>query len=138
MKLKGIVILTILLCLTPCKVKASELTVIDKGWLMLIAQAEAEGEGVEGKAAVMKVVLNRVEDERYPDTIPEVLFEKKQFSTVSEGGRIYNAKPDAECYEAVEMIENGWDKTSGAIFFNSCNSVSGTYVCKIGNHKFYK
>ena len=39
-----------------------------------IAMAEAEGEGVEGKALVMLVVLNRVWSDRFPDTIEEVIF----------------------------------------------------------------
>ena len=139
MRAKGLVIAVLVLALMrPQTVQAYELSVIDKGWLMLIAQAEAEGEGVEGKAAVMKVVLNRVEDERYPDTIPEVIFDKKQFSTASKGGRIFEVKPDEECYAAVELIEAGWDKTQGAIFFNSCNAVSGKYLFTLGNHKFYK
>lgn len=134
---KGIVIaMVFLLCATP--VRADELTVTDKGWLKLIAMAEAEGEGIEGKAAVMRVVLNRVEDERYPDTITEVLFEKNQFSTVSEGGRIWDTKPDKECEQAVALISNGYDNTQGAIFFNSCNEKAGKYLFTLGNHKFYK
>lgn len=137
MKFKGLVTaMVFLLCAVP--VKADELTIIDKGWLKLIAQAEAEGEGVEGKAAVMRVVLNRVDDERYPDTITEVLFEKGQFSTVNEGGRIWEAKPDEECEKAVALISNGWDKSEGAIFFNSCNDTPGRYLFTLGNHKFYK
>lgn len=135
---RGMIVFSLLMLLAPCKVKAAELTVVDKGWLKLIAMAEAEGEGVEGKAAVMNVVLNRVEDERYPDTITEVLFEKNQFSTVNQGGRIWSATPDEECEQAVALISNGYDNTNGAIFFNSCNSAAGKYVCKIGNHKFYK
>ena len=41
-----------------------------------IAMAEAEGEGVEGKALVMLVVLNRVWSDRFPDTIEEVIFQR--------------------------------------------------------------
>lgn len=138
MRLKILIIAAAMTIFIPLRVKAAELSVIDKGWLMLIAQAEAEGEGVEGKAAVMRVVLNRVEDDRYPDTITEVIFDKKQFSTASSGGRIFNITPDAECAEAVELIESGWDKTQGAIYFNSCGSVPGKYLTKIGGHRFYK
>lgn len=38
-----------------------------------IAMAEAESEDTEGKALVMLVVLNRVWDARFPDTIEEVI-----------------------------------------------------------------
>lgn len=135
---EGVLVTMAAIMIISCKVNAKELSVTDKGWLMLIAQAEAEGEGVEGKAAVMKVVLNRVESERYPDTITEVIFEKNQFSTALAGGRLYEAKPDDECHKAVELIEKGWDKTQGAIFFNSCDAEVGKYLFKLGNHKFYK
>ena len=135
---KGLMVLVLLMILTPIKVQASELSVTDKGFLMLIAQAEAEGEGVEGKAAVMRVVLNRVESDRYPDTITEVIWDKGQFTTAYQGGRIFRVYPDDECREAVELIENGWDKTQGAIYFNSNNTPIGQYLLQIGNHKFYK
>ena len=138
MRHKGLVIIAAALLLFPARVEASELSIIDKGWLMLIAQAEAEGEGVEGKAAVMQVVMNRVEDERFPGTIAEVIFEKNQFSTANEGGRLWKAQPDAECFEAVELIENGWNKAEGALYFNSCNQTAGAFLFKMGNHKFYK
>ena len=45
--------------------------------------AEAESEDTEGKALVMLVVLNRVWDDEFPDTIEEVIFQKGQFSPIS-------------------------------------------------------
>lgn len=58
----------------------------DSERLMKIAMAEAESEGVEGKALVMLVVLNRVWSDDFPDTIEEVIFQPRQFSVVTEGG----------------------------------------------------
>lgn len=40
-----------------------------------VAMAEAESEDTEGKALVMLVVLNRVWDARFPDTIEEVIMQ---------------------------------------------------------------
>lgn len=71
----------------------------DSERLMKIAMAEAESEGVEGKALVMLVVLNRVWSDDFPGTIEEVIFQPRQFSVVTEGGRYYTTEPDAECYE---------------------------------------
>ena len=68
-----------------------------------IAMAEAEGEGVEGKAHVMMVVLNRVADDRFPDTIHDVIFQKNQFTPISNG-RYDRVVPDIECYKALQMI----------------------------------
>jgi len=45
--------------------------------LAKIAMAEAESEDTEGKALVMLVVLNRVWDDEFPDTIEEVIFQKR-------------------------------------------------------------
>lgn len=44
----------------------------DSYLLCKIAMAEAESEGVKGKALVMLVVLNRVWSDEFPDTIEEV------------------------------------------------------------------
>ena len=111
--------------------------------LMKIAMAEAEGESVEGKALVMLVVLNRVWSDDFPDTIEEVIFQPKQFSPVTEGGRYYTTEPDRECYEALELVMNGWDESWGALYFESCEKSSWhsenlEYLYQVGNHKFYR
>lgn len=111
--------------------------------LMKIAMAEAEGESVEGKALVMLVVLNRVWSDDFPDTIEEVIFQPKQFSPVTEGGRYYTTEPDEECYEALELVMSGWDESRGALYFESCEKSSWhsenlEYLYQVGNHKFYR
>lgn len=53
----------------------------DSYLLCKIAMAEAESEGVKGKALVMLVVLNRVWSNEFPDTIEEVIFQKNQSSS---------------------------------------------------------
>ena len=65
--------------------------------LAKIAMAEAESEDTEGKALVMLVVLNRVWDDEFPDTIEEVIFQKGQFSPISNG-RYDEVEPDEDCY----------------------------------------
>ncbi|MFV0520695.1 MAG: cell wall hydrolase [Lachnospirales bacterium] len=64
----------------------------DFNWLSKIIYAEARGENYQSKLAVGNVLLNRVQDLRYPDTIYGVIFDKKfgvQFSPVLDG-TIYN------------------------------------------------
>ena len=139
MKLKGLMVLSIVfICIFSIRVKAEGLSEVEKGWLMQIAMAEAGGESTEGKAAVMRVVLNRVADPRFPNTIPEVLFAQGQFTCVKPGGRIYTVHPNDDCVLALAAVEAGWDGVNGALYFNSCNKKSGTFVTQIGNHKFYK
>lgn len=111
--------------------------------LMKIAMAEAEGESVEGKALVMLVVLNRVWSDDFPDTIEEVIFQPKQFSPVTEGGRYYTTEPNEECYEALGLVMSGWDESRGALYFESCersswHSENLEYLYQVGNHKFYR
>lgn len=115
----------------------------DSERLMKIAMAEAESEGVEGKALVMLVVLNRVWSDDFPGTIEEVIFQPRQFSVVTEGGRYYTTEPDAECYEALELVLSGWDESYGALYFESCagsswHSRNLEFLFELGNHKFYR
>lgn len=115
----------------------------DSEMLMKIAMAEAEGESVEGKALVMLVVLNRIWNENFPNTIEEVIFQPKQFSPVKEGGRYYTTEPDEDCYKALLMVMYGWDESYGALYFESCDSSSWhsenlDFLYQVGNHKFYR
>lgn len=113
-----------------------------------IAMAEAEGEGVEGKALVMLVVLNRVWSGRFPDTIKEVIYQRTgsggwQFSPMQEGGRWYTTEPDQECREALELIQiEKWDESQGALYFESAGKSDWhrknlEFLFQYGNYYFY-
>ena len=56
---------------------------------LIEAEAEAKGESYQGKIAVANVVINRVKDSRFPNTITNVIYAPRQFSPVSNGA-IYN------------------------------------------------
>lgn len=110
--------------------------------LAKLAMAEAESEDTEGKALVMLVVLNRVWDDEFPDTIEEVIFQKGQFSPISNG-RYDEVEPDEDCYRALQLIQTGWDKSRGATYFESksdstWHSENLTFLFKHGKHYFYK
>lgn len=106
--------------------------------------AEAEGEGTEGKALVMKVVLNRVESREFPNSIEDVVFQPGQFEPVLDDGRYWNVEPDAECYKALYMVQcENWDDTEGALYF--CRTGSSPwmennteYLFTMQNHSFYR
>ena len=115
--------------------------------LLQIAMAEAEGESTEGKALVMLVVLNRVWDDRFPDSIEDVVFQKLgdtyQFSPVEPGGRYWTTQPNADCYKALDMVLHGWDESKGALYFEACvgeswHSRNLEYLYTVGGHRFYK
>lgn len=110
--------------------------------LAKLAMAEAESEDTEGKALVMLVVLNRVWDDEFPDTSEEVIFQKGQFSPISNG-RYDEVEPDEDCYRALQLIQTGWDKSRGATYFESksdstWHSENLTFLFKHGKHYFYK
>lgn len=115
--------------------------------LAKIAMAEAEGESTEGKALVMLVVLNRVLDDNFPDTIGEVIFQHNgddyQFSPVGSG-RIYENEPNEDCWAALDLIYSGWDESQGALYFesskcdNTWHSRNLEFLFEEGGHKFYK
>ena len=116
---------------------------VDKYILMKIAMAEAEGEGVEGKALVMLVVLNRVEHNSFPQSIKKVVFQKRQFSPISNG-RYDKVEPDSDCLKAYNKVKNGWDESRGALYFTSekgnetWHHRNLEYLFTYGNHRFYK
>ena len=88
--------------------------------LCRIVQAEAGCEDMVGKILVANVVLNRVADERFPDTVEEVVFQYSgttaQFSPVSSGS-YYRVSITEETREAVDRALAGEDYSEGALYF---------------------
>lgn len=115
----------------------------DEHLLARIAMAEAEGESIEGKAQVICVVLNRVESNDFPDTVYDVIYQEDQFSPIASG-RFDRVEPTDECYDAVDMVRNGWDESQGALYFENCTNEDNwhsrnlEFLFKCGSHRFYK
>jgi len=53
--------------------------------LAALVEAESGNQDLKGKRLVTDVVLNRVESDRFPNTITEVIYQDYQFSTVLDG-----------------------------------------------------
>ncbi len=114
-------------------------------WLSKIISAEAEGEPMEGKIAVGTVVLNRVRDEEFPNTIYGVIFDRKngvQFTPVLNG-EIYG-EPDEESILAAKLCLEGYTASDDILFFLNVELAESfwitknrSYVMTIGNHEFY-
>lgn len=87
--------------------------------LACLVYAEAGIEDLHGKRLVVDVVLNRVDSDRFPNTITDVIYEKNQFSTVTDGAleRAYR-EVTQECYDAVALeLEERTD--SNILFFTA-------------------
>lgn len=110
--------------------------------LMKIAMAEAEDEDTEGKALVMRVVMNRVKSGEFPDSIKKVIYQERQFSPIANG-RFDRVEPNKDCRKAFDMIaEDGWDESKGALYFESKSPSTWhednlQFLFRHGNHYFY-
>lgn len=110
--------------------------------LSKLVSSEARGESYEGQVAVAAVVINRVLDDRFPDNIKEVIYQRNAFSVVNNG-QIYKDPTDS-AYKAAREALYGSDPTSGAIYFwnpeiSTCNWIKKLDPYKrIGNHVFAK
>lgn len=111
--------------------------------LYLIAKcvyAEARGEPYVGQVAVAAVILNRVQDPSFPNTIYGVVYQPWAFTAVQDGQ--IDLEPNASAYKAAQDALNGWDPTYGCIYYY--NPVTATsqwifnreVVLTIGKHAF--
>ena len=78
----------------------------EKSLLEKLVYCEARGESQSGQIAVVNVVLNRLNNDEFPDTVSEVIYQKGQFSPVGNGAINY-AEPNEEIKESVEKALNG-------------------------------
>ena len=114
-------------------------------WLSRIISAESRGESLHGKIAVGNVVLNRVNDPNYPDTIYDVIFDDSsgvQF-TPAANGTIEDA-PDPDSIAAAKLCLEGVSVSKNILYFLNPDVAENfwivnnrTYVTTIGNHEFY-
>jgi N-acetylmuramoyl-L-alanine amidase len=101
---------------------------------------EARGEPYIGQVAVAAVIINRVENPSFPNTVAGVIFEPRAFTAVADG-QIY-LTPNKQARKAVMDALNGWDPTGEAIYyFNPDTATSGwiwgrPQIKKIGKHIF--
>lgn len=106
----------------------------DRDLLAALIHAEARGEPYQGKVAVGAVVLNRVNDDRWPDTVEAVVLQPGQFATPTE------ATPEAE--RAAQEALSGVNPVGDAVYFYNpevswCGWIrSREVVAEIGNHTF--
>ena len=111
-------------------------------WLSHIINAESGNQPLDGKIAVGNVVLNRVASSRFPNTVYEVIFQRGQFTPVSNGS--INLTPNEQSVIAAKLCLDGANTVGNALYFinpryspNSWASRNRPYVATIGAHAFY-
>lgn len=110
--------------------------------LSKLVYAEARGEEYRGKVAVAATVLNRVAHASFPSTIAGVIYQSGAYTCVADGQ--INLEPDNESKKAAQDAINGWDPTSGCIYYFNPNTATSAWiwsrpqVLTIGKHIFCK
>lgn len=123
---------------------------------------EARSEPVKGQIAVAQVTLNRVNHKHYPNSVCEVVTQRKQFSwtigklkPVKKQGKVigYRLKPNAipkedkawqRSVSVARYVMSGKsrDLSNGAIFYHTKQvnpywNRDKQLVTQLGNHVFY-
>lgn len=111
--------------------------------LCRIVEAEATGGTIEQKMNVASCILARVSSPDWPNTIEDVVFQKKQFSPISDG-RYYTVTITEETREAVRIVrQEGW--THDCVWFctPTCKSAISGFHSRLkfafhdGMHNYY-
>ena len=135
--IKKVIVLAILFSLIfTCKVQATEVEFAEFVYLTQCVQAEAGNQDFEGKRLVAAVILNRVDDPRFPNSITEVINAPKQFAVV-RNKTINNVVIEQETIDAC-MIELTDRCNTEVLYFNNSSKVGGKFCCKHGKHWFGK
>lgn len=103
---------------------------------------EARGEPYIGQVAVAAVILNRVDDPRFPKTIAGVIYQPGAFTAVSDGQMFQ--PPGSTALKAAKDALNGWDPSGGAIYYYNPAKTTNKWIWSrpiikvIGKHYFCK
>lgn len=125
------------------KVKGTSSSSYNNNDLYLLAKlvhSEARGETYTGQVAVAAVVLNRVDDSRFPNTIAGVIYQPWAFTAINDGQ--FNLEPNNTAYQAARDAMNGWDPTYGAVYYYNPKTATSAWirstktVTVIGRHVF--
>jgi N-acetylmuramoyl-L-alanine amidase len=88
------------------------------------------------------VVLNRVKSPLFPNTISGVIYQKSQFSCVTDGQFNKPIDKNSTIYKAAKEAMSGSDPTNGALYFYNPRTAKSKWlfslktVATIGSHRF--
>jgi len=124
----------------------STITAIEHKLLIKITYLEARGESLDGKTAVVRTILNRVESKDFPDSIEEVICQPGQFQPAKY---LEEVEIEEECLEEIEKaIIAALSSEGEELYFVNPDLANKdsydwmknnlTYLYTEGNHEFYK
>lgn len=102
--------------------------------------AEGRGEPYTGQVAIGAVILNRVRDKAFPNTVSGVVYQKGAFTAVDDGQ--INLEPNETAMKAAKDAINGWDPSGGALYYYNPAVATSSWIFDrqtitvIGKHVF--
>jgi spore germination cell wall hydrolase CwlJ-like protein len=114
---------------------------------------EARSESLASQAMIAEVTLNRVASKHFPNTVCDVVWQRKQFSWTHDGKHddptrmsFLDREAWKEIYKAAELIINnaeGYLPKTGATHYHADYvkpywALDMKYLGKVGSHLFYK
>jgi N-acetylmuramoyl-L-alanine amidase len=112
----------------------------DSELLARIIHAEAGAEPYLGKVAVGAVILNRVQNPKFPKSIAGVVYQPHAFESVSNG--IFTRPASKTSQKAARDALSGWDPSGGALYFFNPGKTNNSWIWarriinRIGKHVF--
>lgn len=113
----------------------------DLYWMSRIITYEAGNQPIAGMIGVGNVVMNRVESERFADTVKDVIFQPGQFTPASTGA-VY-MEPFEIGIITAKMVFEGYNTVGESLFFQQGRyghnwiSQNTRFVVNIADHNFF-
>ncbi|SDX83047.1 cell wall hydrolase [Paenibacillus sp. CF384] len=122
---------------------AKPFTEADLMLLAKITMVEAGYESYEGQLALANVILNRVKNAKFPDSIRDVIYSGRQFPP-AHNGLLDKSQPNAGALRAAKDALNGKNNVKDAVYFFNPAVSQGPFwsglevISTIGHHRFAK
>ena len=120
-----------------------EFTYEDVQLLMAVGRTEG-GPTLLGQLWAIRTIINRLQSSEFPNTVQEVISQDGQFEVV-ENGMWENADINSNTHVALAMVEGGWNKTQGALYWeadsnteNSWHATHLEFIAEIEGNRYYK
>lgn len=146
-----------MLVLAVCPVRVEAATVLqgqipytyeEQRMMNWVVQQEVRGASIGHKRVIAQVIVNRVKDPAFPDTVAEVLTQKNQFSSI---GNWCDRKfePDLDTITAVrEVLTGEYADIHGALYFYAPRWASSSaagwfendldFLFEMEGHRFFR
>ncbi len=109
------------------------ITPAERELLASIVWLEARGECFSGQQAVVEVILNRVHDQNFPDSVASVIYEAGQFESAA---MVHTAEPGEVQYMAIDQALSGPNVLPEGVVFFSAEAQNSKVWGNIGGHTF--